>query len=355
MITLNSILDSGERRGNGCPTAPQTWIVAEVSANHNQSLERAEAIINAAADAGADAVKLQTYTAATMTIPCDNEYFRIQGTLWDGRTIYDLYQEAHTPWEWHPRLQALANARGMAFFSTPFDASAVDFLEALHVPCHKIASFEVVDIPLLEKVGQTRKPVIMSTGMASLAEIDEAVRTLRGSGTKDLILLHCTSAYPAPAEEADLRTIPHLAEAFGCLSGLSDHTPGSAVALAAVCLGACVIEKHFTLSRADSGPDAAFSMEPEEFGKMVNDIRTVEKALGCVRYELTPKERESLTFRRSLFVVRDMKKGDVFTKENLRSIRPGHGLYTKHLEYILGKTARCDIERGTPMAWDLMA
>jgi pseudaminic acid synthase len=329
------------------------FIVAEVSANHNQSIERAEAIIRAASDAGADAVKLQTYTADTLTIPCDNEYFRIKGTLWANRTLYELYQEAYTPWEWHPRLMALANDLGMACFSTPFDATAVGFLESLNAPCHKVASFEVVDIPLLKKIAETGKPVIMSTGMASLAEIDEAVRTLRKNGTKDLVLLKCTSAYPALPEEINLRTIPHLAEAFGCPAGLSDHTMGSAVAVAAVALGAVAIEKHFTLSRADGGPDAAFSMEPEEFKRMVHDVRTVEKALGRVDYSLTDKEMESIIFRRSLFVVEDMRAGDAFTAKNVRSIRPGHGLHTRYYAEILGRRTVRDIAKGTPMSWVL--
>ena len=329
-------------------------IIAEVSANHNGDIDRAEAIIRAAADAGADAVKLQTYTADTLTIPCDNEYFRIKGTLWEGRTLHELYREAYTPWEWHPRLMGLAGELGMACFSTPFDATAVDFLENLNVPCHKVASFEVVDIPLLKKIAATRKPVIMSTGMATLAEIDEAVTTLREGGTPDLILLKCTSAYPAPPEEMNLLTIPHLAEAFNCRSGLSDHTPGSAVAVAAVALGACAIEKHFTLSRTGGGPDDSFSMEPEEFGAMVRDIRIVEKARGAVSYALTAKERESSVFRRSLFVVADMKQGELFTAGNLRSIRPGHGLHTRYMETVIGKRAARDIAKGTPVSWDLL-
>ena len=329
-------------------------IVAEVSANHNQDITRAEAIIRAAAEAGADAVKLQTYTADTLTIPCDNDYFRIKDSLWRGRTLYDLYQEAHTPWEWHPRLMALANELGMACFSTPFDATAVDFLESLNVPCHKVASFEVVDIPLLKKIAATGKPVLMSTGMASLAEIDEAVRTLRENGTSDLLLLKCTSSYPAPVEEANLRTIPHLAQAFDCPAGLSDHTMGSAVAVAAVALGACVIEKHLTLSRADGGPDSAFSMEPQEFKRMVADVRTVEKALGTVRYKRTVKEQESIVFRRSLFVVEDVQAGEVLTRQNVRSIRPGNGMHTRHLDDILGKRASRNIAKGTPLNWALL-
>lgn len=347
MSTLEAVF--ANQTGHTSPVC----IVAELSANHNQSPERAEAIIRAAAEAGADAVKLQTYTADTMTIPCDNEYFRIKGTLWEGRTLYDLYQQAHTPWEWHPRLMALANELGMLCFSTPFDASAVDFLESLNAPCHKIASFELVDIPLLKKIASTGKPVIMSTGMATLAEIDEAVRTLREHGTKSLALLKCTSSYPALPEEINLRTISHLAEAFDCPSGLSDHTMGSAVAVAAVALGACIIEKHFTLSRADGGPDSTFSMEPNEFKRMVRDIRTVEKALGRVSYTRTQKERESVVFRRSLFVVDDVKAGEAFTEKNLRAIRPGHGLHTRHYQDILGRAAARDIKKGTPLSCEL--
>ena len=332
----------------------RTLIIAEVSANHNGNIERAETIVRAAADAGADAVKLQTYTADTLTIPCDNEYFRIKGTLWEGRTLHDLYQEAYTPWEWHPRLIGLANELGLVCFSTPFDTTAVDFLEELNVPCHKVASFEVVDIPLLKKIASTEKPVIMSTGMANLEEIAEAVRTLRVNGTEELALLKCTSSYPAPPEEANLVTIPHLAATFDCIAGLSDHTMGSAVAVAAVALGARIVEKHFTLSRADGGPDSAFSMEPAEFKQMVQDIRTAEAALGKVNYSLTEKERESVVFRRSLFVVKDMKAGELFTDANVRSIRPGNGLHPRFLDTVLGCKAIMDITRGTPLAWGLI-
>lgn len=328
-----------------------TYIIAELSANHNGSLERAETLIRAASDAGADAVKLQTYTADTLTIPCANKYFRIKGTLWEGKTLYELYQEAAMPWEWQPRLKALANDLGMDCFSTPFDATAVDFLESMDVPCHKVASFEVVDIPLLKKIASTGKPVIMSTGMASLTEIDEAVTTLRENGTKELALLKCTSAYPASPEEANLRTIPHLAQAFNCIAGLSDHTLGSAVAIGAVTVGARIIEKHFTLTRADGGPDSAFSMEPQEFKQMVQDIRIAEKALGTVCYELTPEQKNSIVFRRSLFVVKDITIGDVFTEENVRSIRPGNGLHPRYYQLILNKRSRCNIPAGTPLSW----
>lgn len=330
-----------------------TYLIAEMSANHNGSIERAEQIIRAMADSGANAVKLQTYTADTLTIPCDNEYFRIKGGLWDGRTLYDLYQEAAMPWEWQPRLKALANDLRMDCFSTPFDATAVDFLEKMDVPCHKIASFELVDIPLLKKIAATGKPVILSTGMGTLAEIDEAVTTLRTHGTKELVLLKCTSAYPAPPEEANLRTIPHMAQAFNCPVGLSDHTMGSAVAVAAVALGACVVEKHFTLSRADGGPDGSFSMEPAEFKQMAQDIRSVEKALGIVSYDLTEKQKASKVFRRSLFVVKDIKAGEKFTEENVRSIRPGYGVHPRYFNQILGKKALKDIKQGTPYSWEI--
>lgn len=334
---------------------PACYIIAEISANHNQDIKRAEAIVREAAKAGADAVKLQTYTADTLTIACDNEYFRIQGTLWEGKTLHSLYQEAYTPWEWQPQLKQLANDLGMDCFSTPFDATAVDFLELMDVPCHKVASFEVIDIPLLRKIAATRKPVIMSTGMATLAEIDEAVRTLRANGTTKLVLLKCTSAYPAPPESTNLRTIPHLAEAFACPTGLSDHTLGYSVAVGAVALGACVIEKHFTLARSDGGPDAAFSLEPSEFQAMVQAVRTAEAALGHVSYELTEKEHASSVFRRSLFVVRDIREGELFTPENVRSIRPGHGLHTRHYDEVLGRRAAQDISRGEPLKWTHIA
>lgn len=349
-----NVIDPGQHCHSIPADAAQCYIIAEISANHNHSIERAEALIHAAADAGADAVKLQTYTPDTLTIPCDNEYFKVQGTIWDGQTLYDLYKDAYTPWEWHPRLFALANELGLECFSTPFDDSAVNFLETLNVPCYKVASFEVVDIPLLKKIAATGKPVIMSTGMATLAEIDEAVQTLRKNGAGEISLLKCTSSYPAPAEEANLHTIPHMAQAFNCRVGLSDHTLGSAVAVASVALGACIIEKHFTLSRSGGGPDSAFSMEPEEFRKMVADIRMAEKALGRANYELTEKEKSSVVFRRSLFVVKDIKAGETFTAKNIRSIRPGYGLHPRYYDVVLGKAARCDIKPGTPLSWDII-
>ena len=329
------------------------YIVAEMSANHNQQFEQAVRIIEAAKDAGADAVKLQTYTPDTLTIDSQDEMFWKKDGLWKGKTLYELYGEAYTPWEWQPQLKKIANDLGMDLFSTPFDYTAVDFLEKMDAPAYKVASFELVDLPLLRKIAQTGKPIIMSTGMATLSEIDEAVNAIREAGGNQLALLKCTSAYPAPPEEMNLKTIPHLAEAFGVPVGLSDHTLGSAVSVAAVSLGACIVEKHFTLSRDIPGPDSAFSLEPHEFKKMVDAIRTVEKALGEVSYEITEKQRESRVFRRSLFVVKDIKEGEKFTEENVRSIRPGYGLHTRYLEVILGRKAKNDIAKGTPLSWDL--
>ena len=330
-----------------------TYIIAEMSGNHNQDFNQAVKIIEAAKEAGADAVKLQTYTPDTITIDCDNEFFRIKGTIWEGKTLYDLYREAYTPWEWQPQLKKIANDLGMDLFSTPFDHTAVDFLEKMDVPVYKVASFELVDLPLLRKIAQTGKPIIMSTGMATLTEIDEAVQTIKNAGGNQLALLKCTSAYPAPPEEMNLRTIPHLAEAFCVPVGLSDHTLGSAVSVAAVSLGACIVEKHFTLSRKEPGPDSTFSSEPHEFKEMVDAIRVTEEALGKVSYEITEKQRESRVFRRSLFVVKDIKEGEKFTEENVRSIRPGYGLHTRYLEVILGRKAKNDIAKGTPLSWDL--
>jgi len=339
---------NNRRVGHGSPV----YIVAEMSANHGQDFEQAVKIIEAAKEAGADAIKIQTYTPDTVTINCNNEYFQIgKGTIWEGRNLYELYGEAYTPWDWQPKLKGLANQLGLDLFSTPFDETAVDFLEEINVPAHKVASFEIVDLPLLRKIARTGKPIIMSTGMATLAEIDEAVQTIRGAGGDKLILLKCTSAYPAPPEEMNLRTIPHLAEAFGVPVGLSDHTLDIAVPVAAVALGACMVEKHFTLSRKITGPDSAFSLEPHEFKAMVEAVRTAEKALGMVHYGVSEQEAKSLTFRRSLFVVKDMKSGEAFTAENVRSIRPGHGLHTRYLNELIGREASQTIERGTPLTW----
>ena len=343
---------------NGRPVGPgaPVYIVAEMSANHGQSFEQAVKILEAAKAAGADAVKLQTYTPDTITIRCDNDYFRVgKDTLWSGRNLYDLYSEAYTPWEWQPKLKGAANALGLDLFSTPFDDTAVDFLEAMQVPAYKIASFEVVDLPLLRRIARTGKPIIMSTGMATLAELDEAVRTIRDAGGSQLALLKCTSAYPAPPQEMNLATIPHLQQAFGVPVGLSDHTTGIAVAVAAVALGACVIEKHLTLSRATPGPDSAFSLEPPEFASLVEAVRIAEKALGSVHYGVGEQEAKARVFRRSLFVVRDMKAGELFTAETVRSIRPGYGLHTRHLDQVLNRRAACNIRRGTPITWELLS
>ncbi|RLB37249.1 MAG: pseudaminic acid synthase [Deltaproteobacteria bacterium] len=342
---------NGRLVGSGYPV----YIVAEMSANHNQDFDQAVKILHAAKEAGADAVKLQTYTPNTLTIQSDREYFRIgKGTLWEGKTLYDLYSEAYMPWEWQPKLKEIADEIGIDLFSTAFDPTAVDFLEEMGVPVHKVASFEIVDIPLIEKMASTGKPLIISTGMATLSEIEDAIRAARNAGATQIALLKCTSAYPAPPEEMNLRTIPHLAEAFGVPVGLSDHTLGIAVPVAAVALGACIVEKHFTLSRDIPGPDSAFSLEPHEFKAMVEAIRTAEKALGEVRYELGKQEAKSRVFRRSLFVVKDMKAGEVFTEENVRSIRPGYGLPPKFLKEVLGRRAACDIKKGTPLKWRLI-
>jgi pseudaminic acid synthase len=341
----------------GRPIGPShpVYVIAEMSANHGQDYEQAVRLMHAAKEAGADAVKLQTYTADTLTIDCDAAPFKIgEGTLWSGRTLHDLYQEAYTPWDWQPRLKQLGHELGLHVFSSPFDASAVEFLEGMDVPAYKIASFELVDTALLERVARTGKPVICSTGMATLAEIDEAVRTLRAAGVEQLALLKCTSAYPAPPEEIHLRTIPHLAQAFDVVAGLSDHTLGVAVPIAAVALGACIIEKHFTLDRGVPGPDSAFSLEPHELKTMIEGIRTAEQALGSVRYQIGEREAASRVFRRSLFVVQDVAQGEPFTEANVRSIRPGHGLPPKHLPEILGLRAPQAVSRGTPLSWDLL-
>jgi pseudaminic acid synthase len=337
--------------GRAIGSAYPPFVIAELSANHNGSLDRALEIMTAASEAGADAVKLQTYTADSITIDHDGPGFTIAGGLWDGYTLHALYEQAHTPWEWHEALFARGRELGLIVFSSPFDASAVDFLEDLGAPAHKIASFELIDLPLIRKVAATGKPMIMSTGMANLADIDAAVTVARDSGAGDIALLHCTSGYPTPAEEADLRTIPHLADAFG----LSDHTPGVGAPVAAVALGAAIIEKHFTLDRADGGPDAAFSLEPAEFRMLCDSVKSGWKALGRVRYEKTATETGNAQFRRSLYIVADMAAGDVLTAENLRSIRPGFGLPPKYIDVLLGKRINCDIARGTPMSWDLIA
>ena len=332
-----------------------TFIVAEMSANHNMDFDRAVAILQAAKDAGADAVKIQTYTADTITLNCEDPCFQItQGTLWDGTTLYKLYQSAYTPWEWQPKLKAKAEEMGLEFFSSPFDFSSVDFLEEMGVPAYKVASFEITDIPLIKKIACTGKPIIMATGIAHLSDIELALQTCREAGNEKVILLKCTSSYPAPYEDINLRTIPSMGETFSCLPGLSDHSMGSAVAGAAVALGAKMIEKHLTLSRADGGADAAFSMEPAEFKEMVDNIRKIELALGRVTYDLTPKQAREREHSRSLFVAKDMKAGEIFTPENLRSVRPADGLHTRYYEELLGKRIKRDAKLGTPMSWDLV-
>lgn len=329
------------------------FIVAELSANHLQSIDLAFRNIRAMKDSGADAIKLQTYTPDTITIDCNNEYFQVkQGTIWDGKTFYQLYQEAYTPWEWQPKLKKFSEELGLACFSTPFDRTAVDFLESIDVPAYKVASFEITDIPLIEYVASKQKPVIISTGIASLGDIEDALQACKQKGNNQIALLKCTSAYPAPFEDANLRTIADMADRFGTLVGLSDHTTGISVPVAAVALGAQIIEKHFTLDRNLGGPDAPFSLEPDEFKAMVNAIREIEKALGEVSYELNERTRRSREFSRSLFVVRDIEAGESITAENIRSIRPGYGLHPKCFAKVIGRKVKFRLARGTPLAWE---
>lgn len=333
-------------------TGHPCYIIAELSANHGQDLEKAMALVRAAGAAGADAIKIQTYQPDTMTLDCKSELFRIQkGTIWEGKFLYDLYEEAYTPWGWHAPLKALAESLGLHFFSSPFDATAVDFLEALAVPVFKIASFELVDLPLIRRVARTCKPMILSTGMATLGEIHEAVEAARAAGAQEIALLKCNSAYPAPLDEMNLRTIPHLAQAFNVPVGLSDHTLGTTAPTVAVALGACIVEKHFILDRGEGGPDAAFSLEPGEFKAMVDSVRAAEALLGQVSYQVNERERASTAFRRSLFVVEDIKAGEPFTEMNVRSIRPAGGLHTRYLELVLASRASADTPRGTPLDW----
>ncbi len=332
------------------------FIIAEMSGNHNQSLDRALEIVAAAAKTGAHALKLQTYTADTMTIDAPQAEFSISDkkSLWNGEKLYDLYKKAYTPWEWHEPIMRHAAKFGMLCFSTPFDDTAVDFLEKLDVPCHKVASFENTDVNLVRKVAATGKPMIISTGMASIAELDETVRAAREAGARDIVLLKCTSTYPATPENTNLRTIPHLRDLFGCEVGLSDHTMGVGASVAAVAFGATVIEKHFTLRRADGGVDSTFSMEPEEMAALVTETDRARLALGGVSYGCTAAERPSLQFRRSIYIVQDVQEGDLLTRENIRCIRPGHGLAPKHFDLVLGRPARKAAKRGTPLSWDLV-
>ncbi len=342
----------GRKVGPGEPV----YVVAELSANHGQNYDRARASVKAAAEAGADAVKLQTYTPDTLTIDCDRPEFHIgSGTIWDGRTLYNLYEEAFTPWEWQPELRKYALDLGIGCFTSPFDISAVEFLEANSFPAYKIASFEIVDLPLINYVSKTGKPVIISTGMSTLEEIQEAFDVIAMSGGKRLAFLKCTSAYPSPPEEMNLRTIPDLSSRFGVQVGLSDHTLGSTTAIAAVAMGATILEKHFTLSRTLGGPDSNFSLEPGEFKKMIEEIRAVEQAMGTVKYSISATEQSAVKFRRSLFAVEDIKAGEGLTDQNIRSIRPADGMHTRYLQEVIGRTAKVDIMKGMPLDWSLIA
>lgn len=333
----------------------KTFIIAELSANHNQDFDIAVKTIKAMKESGADAVKLQTYTADTITLECNNEYFQIKhGTIWDGTTLHKLYQQAYTPWDWQPKLKEYAESLGLICFSSPFDKSAVDFLEKMNVPAYKIASFEITDIPLIEYAASKGKPMIISTGIAELKDIELAVQTCRNTGNNDIILLKCTSSYPAPVDEANLATIPDITERFSVISGLSDHTLGISVPVAAVALGAKVIEKHFILDKSIGGPDAAFSLDKNEFSEMVNAVRDTEKSIGKVTYELTEKAKQSRKFCRSLFVVEDISEGELLSENNIRSIRPGYGLHPKYFYEVLGKQARNSIKKGTPLNWDML-
>ena len=328
------------------------YVIAEMSANHNGSLDRALKVVQMAKSAGADAVKIQTYTADTMTIDCDSEEFRIRGGLWDGFSLYELYQQAHTPFEWHKDIFEYSRKLGITCFSTPFDESAVDLLEDLNAPAYKIASFEAIDLPLIEYVARTKKPLIISTGMANYEEIGEAVEAAKGAGCEELVLLHCVSGYPTPVDQANLRTLPDIAGSFGVISGISDHTLGTVVSVASVALGACVIEKHVTLSRKDEGPDSEFSIEPDELSALCSEAKSVWKALGSAGYERKDAENENVKFRRSIYVVEDIKAGEKFTEENIRRIRPGYGLAPKYYVELIGRSANTDLPKGTALKWE---
>jgi pseudaminic acid synthase len=349
---MKKISIAGRFIGKGC----SPFVIAEMSGNHNQSLDRALQIVDAAAKAGAHGLKIQTYTPDTMTLDIDEREFHISDhkSIWQGTSLYRLYGQAYTPWEWHKPIFDRAIELGMIPFSTPFDDTAVDYLESLNVPCYKISSFENTDIPLIRRVAATGKPLIISTGMATVSELDETVRAAKNAGCKNLILLKCTSTYPATAENTNILTIPHLRELFDCEVGLSDHTMGIGVSVASVALGASVIEKHFTLSRADGGVDSSFSMEPKEMAQLVDEIERAWQSLGVVAYGPMEAEKNSLQFRRSLYVVTNLKAGDLLTRENLRAIRPGLGLPTKYIDQVLGRKLKCDVERGTALSWDLL-
>ena len=336
--------------GEGYPT----YIIAEMSANHAGNIENAKRIVHKAKECGADCIKLQTYTPDTLTIDCNNKYFMIKNGLWKGENLYSLYSKAYMPWEWQAELKEEADKIGLDFFSTPFDKTAVDFLENIGVEFYKIASFELVDIPLIEYVASKGKPIIISTGMGSFDEIKEAVNAVRKLGNDAVALLKCSSAYPAVPENMNLKTMQHMSQSFDVPVGLSDHSMGSIAAITAVAMGACIIEKHFCLSRKTDSADASFSMEPDEFKAMVNDIRIAEKAKGIVSYDISENEKENIVFRRSIFAVKDIEKGEPFTEDNIRVIRPGYGLKPKYFKKILGRRAICDIKRGTPIQFDLI-
>jgi pseudaminic acid synthase len=342
----------GERKiGSGNPV----FIIAEMSGNHNQDIKRAYKIIDAAAEAGVDAIKLQTYTADTITLDSDKEYFQVKvNDAWKGQTLHSLYKKVYTPWDWQPKLKEYAEKKGLFCFSCPFDVTAVDFLEKMDVELYKVASFEVIDIPLLKRIAQTKKPVIMSRGLASEEEIEYAIKVLKDNGCPNVAVLHCISSYPAKAEEMNLATIPDIVKKFKVIAGLSDHSLVETAPVTSVVLGASIIEKHLTLSRSDGGADSAFSLEPDEFKELVKSIREAETAIGKPSYGAGIKESENIIFRKSLFVVEYIKKGEELTEKNVRSIRPGHGLHTKHYEEIIGKVASKDIERGTPLSWELI-
>jgi len=345
-----AITIAGRQIGPGC----EPYVIAEMSGNHNGDINRALELVELAHRSGADAVKLQTYTADTITLNCDASDFQIEGGLWDGRTLYELYDEAHTPWAWHRMLFDKAAKLGITIFSSPFDATAVDFLEDLNCPAYKVASFEAVDLPLIQRVAETKKPMIISTGMATIDEINEALDAARSGGADQIILLHCVSGYPTLAEEANLATIKDMALRFGVPVGLSDHTMGTSVSVAAVVLGAVVIEKHFTLARADGGPDAAFSLEADELAQLTRDCKMAWQAVGESGYDHKPSEEQNVQFRRSLYAVADIGAGQLLTPKNVRSIRPGYGLAPKHLADVINRTAKADIARGTPIHWDLL-
>ncbi len=349
---MNETINIGNRT---IGASQPTFIIAELSANHNQDFDIAVKTVKVAKEVGADAIKLQTYAPDTITIDCNTEYFQInQGTIWDGKTLYELYKEAYTPWEWQPKIKKIADDLGLICFSSPFDKTAVDFLEEIDVPAYKIASFEITDIPLIEYIASKGKPVIISTGIAILADIEEAITACKKMGNDQIAILKCTSTYPTPLEEVNLKTIPNMAKRFETVVGLSDHTLGSSVAIASVALGACIIEKHFILDRNLDGPDSAFSLEPNDFRNMVTAIRKVEQALGNVNYELSEKQMKSRELSRSLFIVKDMKKGETFSEENVRSIRPGYGLMPVNIKKVIGKKAKRELQKGTPMSWDLV-